>query len=191
MVEPRADERDAPRWWRALGFLIASALIAAAIAGLLWAFDRYGWYAGLIVVFIALYYPPLTFVLFPGVWIRRADPPPRAEEDLERRRPVWLALSALYLDTELGEDDHARIAEALRESGYSAEELEEILYRELHPVLCMNLISVAGEWAGFDMEWVEEEILRRRRREARVAIVFGKWLVSNEWSQLKERIEAR
>lgn len=43
------DGRDAPRWRRALGFLIAGALIAAAIAGLVWAFERYGWYAALIV----------------------------------------------------------------------------------------------------------------------------------------------
>jgi hypothetical protein len=51
---------------------------------------------------------------------------------------VWDVLSELYLDTELDERDSERIAAVLLESGYSAGQLEEILYRELHPVLHTN-----------------------------------------------------
>ena len=42
-------------------------------------------------------------------------------------------LSELYLDTELDDADYDRIAAVLLGSGYSRGQLEEILYRELHP----------------------------------------------------------
>src|SRR5215207_1767739 len=82
-----------------------------------------------------------------------------AAKDLDRRRPVWEAMSGFFLDTELDDDDFSRIADVLAASGYSRIELDEILWRELCPVLGWNLAPVAGEWAGFDMKWVEERIL--------------------------------
>jgi hypothetical protein len=128
--------------------------------------------------------------LFPGAWMRRDDGVPVAATDLERRRPVWSALSELYLDTELDDRDHERIAAVLIDSGYSTGQLEEILYRELHPVLHMNLLSVAGEWAGFDPGSLEEQILRRRPLRARLAIVPGKWMVRSEWATLEAKLRS-
>jgi hypothetical protein len=111
-----------------------------------------------------------------------------AATDLERRRPVWNVLSELYLDTELDDRDHERIAAVLVASRYSAGQLEEILYRELHPVLHWNLLSVAGEWAGFDPDWLEEQILRRSRRRWRFAVIAGKWMVRGEWAVLEAKL---
>ena len=84
--------------------------------------------------------------------------------ELERRRPVWGALSDLFLDAELQPEDHRRIARVLAASGYSEPELEQILRSEVGPVLLPNLLSIAGEWAGFDLGWLEAEILRGERR---------------------------
>ncbi len=55
------------------------------------------------------------------------------------------------------------MARVLSASGYSEPELEQILRWEVGPVLLPNLFSVAGEWAGFDLQWLETEILRRER----------------------------
>ena len=82
-------------------------------------------------------------------------------DEIERRRPVWEALSAFFLDTEIDDAWRAEIVSTARASGYSVEELDSILWRELCPVLHVNLLSVAGEWSGFDMTYVEQQILAR------------------------------
>ena len=126
--------------------------------------------------------PPLLLLgLIPSFWRRRGPAPPEAKTDLERRRHVWNALSELYLDTELEEPDNARIAAVLAQSGYSSGQLEEILYRELHPVLLTNLVSFAGEWAGFDPDWLEAQILKRGSKRRGFAVIPGKWMVRRSW----------
>ena len=81
-----------------------------------------------------------------------------AREDLERRRPVWLALSDLFLDTDVNlfREGNAR---RLAATSYSLEELDMILREEVYPACSFNLLSVAGEWAGFDADWLERRIL--------------------------------
>ena len=69
--------------------------------------------------------------------------------DLARRQPVWLALSEFYLDTELQPTDFKRIRAVFDHSGYSAQEIRQIDYEEVGPLLYPNLLSVAGEWTGF------------------------------------------
>src|SRR5437762_9216335 len=104
-------------------------------------------------------------------------------EELERRRPVWDALSAVFLDTEVDEAWRAEIAAVLRCSGYSESELDSILWRELCPVLHVNLLSVAGEWAGFDMEHVEQRILSRREGWLRqwLSYINGGNIARHDW----------
>lgn len=82
-----------------------------------------------------------------------------AESDLARRRPVWLALSDLFLDTDVNlfREGNTR---TLAASPYSLEELDTILREEVYPACSFNLSQVAGEWAGFDADWLERRILR-------------------------------
>lgn len=83
-----------------------------------------------------------------------------AHEDLQNRRPVWGALSDVFLDTDTSLTRSWRVG-ILAGSPYSIEELQEILVDEVYPVCRSNLFSVAGEWAGFEPEWLESSILRR------------------------------
>ncbi|MGH7937882.1 MAG: DUF7079 family protein, partial [Chthoniobacterales bacterium] len=71
---------------------------------------------------------------------------PPAGDDLKHRRPVWEALSTLFLDTDTSLDRQWR-ARILADSTYSLDELEEILLAEVHPACSGNLRSIAGEWA--------------------------------------------
>lgn len=80
---------------------------------------------------------------------------------LEHRRPVWEALSTLFIDTDPSLDRRWR-AQVLASSAYSLQELEEILLAEIYPACGRNLRSIAGVWTGFDQEWLEARILRRR-----------------------------
>lgn len=108
-------------------------------------------------------------------------------EDLEQRRPVWDALSSLFLDTDVSLLRNWRSA-ALAASPYSVEEIEEVLVQEVFPICSWNLFSVAGEWAGFDLEWLETEILRRWRPQRRWSL--GRSLVrrSREWRRTRETV---
>ena len=79
--------------------------------------------------------------------------------DPARRRPVWLALSDLFLDTDVNllREGNAR---TLAASLYSMDELDAILREEVYPACSFNLSQVTGEWAGFDADWLERRILR-------------------------------
>ena len=81
--------------------------------------------------------------------------------EVARRRPVWIALSELWLDTELDEADLHRIADVLRASAYSLIELRQIYLHEVAPVMYPNTLSVAGEWAGVDPDWLVAEATKR------------------------------
>ena len=84
------------------------------------------------------------------------------DQDLPNRRPVWEALSDLFLDTELSDPIREGLARDLAASPYALDELHAILRDEVYPVCKTNLLSVAGNWSGFDLDWLEARILARR-----------------------------
>lgn len=86
-----------------------------------------------------------------------------SEQWIHRRRPLWLALSELWLDTELSDADLERIARAMADSGLAIEELRHIYLVEVAPVVSSNLLVVAGKWAGFDEAWLCARIVRNLR----------------------------
>lgn len=112
-----------------------------------------------------------------------------ATDDLDTRIPVWIALSDLYLDTDVSLW-YDSVARTLASSPYALETLERILIEEVHPALHANLLQVAGEWAGFDDAWLVERVqaVRRRplwrRRLARLS--FG--MVREDWRALEPMI---
>lgn len=91
--------------------------------------------------------------------------------EIERRKPVWLALSGFYLDTELSKEEIGRIAKIFSDSKYSIQELKEINYSEVGTILIANLFSTAGIWNGFDQGWLYEQIIRRLNRKKGKGII--------------------
>jgi hypothetical protein len=81
--------------------------------------------------------------------------------DDARRHPVWLALADLYLDTELGDEWLRQIAHVVAASGYSWAEIRRINYDEVAPALLRNLYGMAGEWAGWDADWLRQHLATR------------------------------
>lgn len=80
------------------------------------------------------------------------------------RESVWLALSELWLDTELSESGRAAIARTLAISGFPVDELEAIYRLEVAPVVWTNTWVTAGVWEGFDPDWLFEACRRNQRR---------------------------
>jgi hypothetical protein len=114
-------------------------------------------------------------------------------KELNHRRPVWEALSSLFLDTDTSLARPWRVR-LLAASPYTLDELDQILTEEVYPVCRWNLLSVAGEWAGFDLDWLEGRILRRSRsplrwlRRHNVAKVTQ--YLSPEWQATRAEIHA-
>jgi hypothetical protein len=85
------------------------------------------------------------------------------ENPQDPRIPVWRALSELYLDTDVAAL-YPQIADALADSPYALDALHEMLMYDVHPALYPNLMIVAGEWAGFDDDWLLVRITQVRRQ---------------------------
>ena len=83
-----------------------------------------------------------------------------------RRRQLWIALSELYLDTEMQGGTHQHIARVFNEAGYTPEQAWRIDRREVFPVLCGNLCTVAGVWGGFGEEWLIDSLERYRAQRS-------------------------
>ncbi|MEO0374565.1 MAG: hypothetical protein AAF329_08070 [Cyanobacteria bacterium P01_A01_bin.17] len=113
-------------------------------------------------------------------------------EELEQRSPVWDALSELFLDTERQPYNHQWIANTLAESDYTEEELERILRHEVAPILGTNLLSVAGEWQGFDQNWLVTQILQRSQSRLCLPSITGALIVrSDEWKWIVRLVRAK
>lgn len=111
-------------------------------------------------------------------------------DDLESRTPVWCALSDLFLDTDVSLLREFT-ANTLAKSPYSMDELEDILRFEVYPVCKYNLLSVAGEWAGFDEQWLVDRIHQRRGYVStllnRISFRFSAHFLT-AWQHVKSRI---
>lgn len=91
--------------------------------------------------------------------MKAASDPTLSPDLIAARRPLWAAMSEMWLDTELGPIELEYIARMMAESGLTDEALREVYLVELAPVLWPNLFATAGEWAGFDQEWLSERIV--------------------------------
>lgn len=106
--------------------------------------------------------------------------------EIEQRKPVWLAISEFYLDTELERNDISRIREIFKKSGYSLNELKDIDFYEVRPIVGLNLSSTAGSWAGFDENWlwnqVQAKTLKRKRKKGFLTSWKRRRFESNQFS---------
>lgn len=103
-------------------------------------------------------------------------------EDLVRRRPVWDAMSGLFLDTEV-RWEVPFVARSCAESGYDDGALEHIFWVEVFPEAIGNMLCVAGEWAGLALN---EAALVRRANAGKMPWLWLRrrlsgWMVESEW----------
>lgn len=113
--------------------------------------------------------------------------------NIKERKPIWIALSEFYLDTELQESDFRHIAFKIIKSPYSLDEVKKINKYEIFPILQSNLLSVAGQWTGFDEEWLISNItdsLAKRNIVKKLGIessyLIFKWMCKDYWKRLEK-----
>jgi hypothetical protein len=81
--------------------------------------------------------------------------------DEATRNAVWIAMAEHYLDTET-RPAMPFTALTCVEAGLSVEAARRIWRDEVEAVLGVNLLSVAGEWAGWEEAWLIEKLKARR-----------------------------
>lgn len=122
--------------------------------------------------------------------------------NIAERKPIWIALSEFYLDTELQVSNFRQIAKKIIESPYSIEEVKIINKYEVFPVLQPNLLSVAGEWTGFEEEWlvtrITDSLAKRtmlKKSGIEISYLAFHWMQEDYWEKLEkvylELIEAK
>lgn len=117
------------------------------------------------------------------------------EEELARRKPVWIALSDLFLDTDVTLH-YDYIVRTCSDSTYSLDELKLILQNEVTPAVSGNMLNVAGEWAGFNEAWLVRTINRKLRVNGFLQFffikpirnVFFRKYIQEHWAELEPRI---
>ncbi len=74
----------------------------------------------------------------------------------------------------------------MKESGYSLDEIHDILMNEVFPVLIPNMHSVAGEWAGFDEDWLYSKIQATKPPGLIKRWYCRKdfWMIKNDWEKI-------
>ena len=114
-------------------------------------------------------------------------------DEINERKPIWVALSEFYLGTELTPDDFKIIAKTFRQSKFSLDEIRHIDKYEVFPVLQTNLLNIAGEWAMFPENWLIEKITKRIRKrnwfnKIMINIFHWKfrWMLDDKWEKVTE-----
>ena len=88
-----------------------------------------------------------------------------SENELTERWPLWQALGDFWLDNELQEFELDHVARTIAESPFKMSEVRRIHDFEVAPAVSANLLSVAGEWAGFDAKWLRERCTIQAQRQ--------------------------
>jgi len=85
--------------------------------------------------------------------------------------------------------DLERVAELCTNSKYSLSEMEEIYWNEVRPAVRFNLFSLAGEWAGFDIDWLAQRIIDCHRFGKRLPRRYLHPHSSFWWRRLSSEIQ--
>lgn len=102
------------------------------------------------------------------------------QAEIEHRKPLWLVLSDLWLDSEPSEFTYQAIVREILSSGYSFEKAEKIMSEEVAPVVYSNLFNMfpGGTWDGFDDKWLYIKILENIEKQENNSI-YRSWIKSS------------
>lgn len=111
---------------------------------------------------------------------------------LEIKKPLWIALSDLFLDTELSENDLICLAKKIKESLLPIEDVKEILMEEVLPVCIPNMKIVAGEWEAFNEDWLVDSIQNLTRPNALQRMMHKKdfRFIKDDWNKIIIKLKA-
>jgi hypothetical protein len=100
-------------------------------------------------------------------------------------------MADLFLDTAYLEIvSAAKVAERVRPAGYSREQLRAIFKDEVGPAFSFNGLEVAGEWAGWDPQFVRDRVISMqasplKRAGGRLQYLLVGRLIYRDWLKVE------
>ncbi len=118
-----------------------------------------------------------------------------AQQLVDERGDLWLALAPLWLDHEPSERDYAHMIEVIEQHAMSLKELEWVLRLELAPVMSRHQLSVASEWRKFDDYKLMKQLVNHnmkltgwRRKSWALFSGLTTMMVRHRWNELMQRL---
>ncbi|WNK21025.1 hypothetical protein P1P91_04935 [Halomonas piscis] len=118
-----------------------------------------------------------------------------AQQLVDERGDLWLALAPLWLDREPGERDYAIMVNTIEHHGLGLHELEWIFRLELAPVMSRHQLSITSEWRQFDdyrlmKQLVGHNLRLKGWRRKGWALFSGltTMMVRHRWQELMNRL---
>lgn len=120
-----------------------------------------------------------------------------SSEEIEKRKPLWLAISDLWLDTEPVHSTRQMIVREMIASAYPLGEIECIYAQEVAPVVYSNLLSTTGIWSAFNADWLYGAIIKNLTAQES-SFFYRTWvksapgrflmtkMVSDDWKKIIE-----
>lgn len=110
--------------------------------------------------------------------------------EIERRLPVWIALSDTFLDTELSEGRYRHIAHVIIECRFSPDDALAIYHEDVVPAFAINLLSTAGEWTGWPDDYVQDRVIEARKSRVSRALLnrIFRGYVTGQWARISEHL---
>lgn len=95
-------------------------------------------------------------------------------ETTEALEEAWLAMAEHFLDTET-RHLFAKTAWACLRAGLTPSQAREHWRERVAPILSPNILSVAGEWAGWDEAWLVSAIRQRHAQRRTLLRRLQSW----------------
>jgi hypothetical protein len=118
-----------------------------------------------------------------------------AQQLVDERGDLWLALAPLWLDREPSERDLAAMVEEIQRHEMTLKELEWMFRLELAPVMSRHQLSIASEWREYDdlklMKQLVSHNLRLtgwRRKSWALFSGLTTMMVRHRWHELMQRV---
>lgn len=118
-----------------------------------------------------------------------------AQELVDQRGDLWLALAPLWLDREPRETDYVRMITVIERHDLTLKELEWIFRLELAPVMSRRQMSLVGDWKQRDdyqlmRQLVSHNLRLKGWRRSGWALFSGitTMMARQRWIELMERL---
>lgn len=119
-----------------------------------------------------------------------------AQQLVDERGDLWLALTPLWLDREPRERDYAHMVEVIQQHNMTLSELEWMFRLELAPVMSRHQLSIASEWRQFDDRKLMQQLVSHnlrlkgwRRKSWALFSGLTTMMVRHRWGELMNRVQ--
>ena len=114
----------------------------------------------------------------------------------EPEKQACIFLSDFFLDVEYDQETLDMMAGVCERLHMPLSSLDKIFRYDVFPLLWSNLLSVAGEWIGFDEDELVRDIERQRAAPPGLLRRFAQWLlwlalghtITEPWEYIKARL---